>query len=53
MLSKLAHAVTPVTVIVCSTVLLALGRIDSVTGVTLITVSAGYGAVAVGIAPKG
>lgn len=50
MLTKLAHAVTPVSVIAAATVLGAMRVIDSQTAVLMITGAAGYGVVAVGAA---
>lgn len=44
MVSKLAHAILPVTVVICATVLTALGDISSATGVALIGAAAGLGA---------
>lgn len=47
MIDKLAHAVMPVAVVVASTVLVAMRRIDSTTGVALISAAAGFGALAI------
>lgn len=44
---RLVHALTPVVVIVCATVLGALSVIDPNTTVVLITTAGGYGAIAV------
>lgn len=49
---KLIHAITPALVIVAATVLIALRRIDSTTGVAMIVAAGGAGAVAVGVAGR-
>lgn len=53
MIERVAHALVPVTVVVCVTVLAALHVVDSTTAVAMIGAAGGYGAVAVGAAkPK-
>lgn len=52
MLDKVVHAITPALVITAATVLLALGKIDSTTGVALIATAGGYGAIATAVAGK-
>jgi hypothetical protein len=52
-LDKIVHAVIPLAVIVAATVLAALGKIESVTAVAMITTAGGYGAIAVGAASRG
>jgi len=52
MLDKVVHALTPLAVIVCVTVLAALHVIDSTTALAVIVPAAGYGAVAVGVASR-
>jgi hypothetical protein len=49
MLAKVVHAVIPLTVIICATVLGSLSVIDPNTTVVLITTAGGYGAIAVGV----
>jgi hypothetical protein len=47
-IDKIVHAITPALVIIAATVLVALRRVDSTTGVAMILGAGGYGAVAVG-----
>ena len=47
MIQKFAHAVSPVAVIVAATYLLAAGKIDSATGVAMITGAGGVGVITV------
>lgn len=47
MLDKVAHALVPVGVIIAATFLLATGKIDSATGVAMITGAGGVGVVTV------
>lgn len=46
-LARAVHAITPGLVIIAATVLIAIRRIDSATGVAMIGVAGGYGAAAV------
>lgn len=47
MITKLAHAVAPVSVIAAATVLCAIGKIDGTTAVAMIGTAGGLGAVVV------
>jgi hypothetical protein len=47
MIDRLIHAVLPAVVVVCVTVLAALGRIEGATALAVIGGAAGYGAIAV------
>lgn len=52
MLDRVVHALTPLAVIGAATYLLAAGRVDSATAVTMITTAGGVGVLAVAAGKK-